>query len=259
MALKNSSLILYGYTVDVTNQFIDFKASLGGPTLTATIPAGAYNLSSFAAALAAALAAADAANTYTVTVNRSIAGGTQNRITIATSGAFLSLLFATGPYAAASCAVLAGFGPTDLTGATSYTGIESTGTAVLPVMPGYNWVSPNRLHKVFGSVNVSANGTKEAIVYQIQKFFEVEFRYEPESIIDTVWQPFFDWAIQQQDFEMTPDITDPNTFYPCTLESTDEDGQGLGFRMAEMLPDFPGLYQTGKITMRQNLTVSEFL
>lgn len=259
MALKNPSLILYGFTVDVSNQYIDFQASGGGGVLTATIPMGAYCLGDLLTAISAAMAAADPSHTYTVTADRTIAGGTQNRVTIKTSGTFLSLLFATGGHAAASAAVLLGYGPTDLTGATQYSGIQSAGTSIIPVMQGYNWVSPNRLHRAFGNVNVSANGTKEATVFQIQKFFEVEFRYEPESIIDTVWQPFFDWAIQQQDFEFTPDITQPTTFYPCTLESTDEDGQGLGFRMSEMLPEFPGLYQTGKLAMRQNLTASTFI
>lgn len=259
MALKAPSLILYGYTVDNTNQNLDFQSVMAGPVYTAVIPIGKYNLSTYLAALASAMILADPANVYTVTANRSIAGGLQNRITISTSGAFLSLLFTTGVHAAASIALMAGFTQSDKTGATSYTGSSTTGTAVIPVMTGYNWVKPTRNQKVFGSVNVSATGVKEAIVFAIQVFFEVEFKYEPESIIDTVWLPFFQWAIQQQDLEFTPEITSPNTFYPATLESTDADSQGLGFMMPEMLPDFPGLYQTGKLKFRQNVVASTFI
>lgn len=259
MALKNQSLILYGYLVDITNQFIDFQNSMGGPILTATIPAGSYNLGDYVAAMASAFAAADSSVVYAVIADRTIAGGRQNRVTITSAGTYFNLLFGTGPHNAASAATMSGFNQADYTGSLTYTGAVSTGIAVIPVQLGYNWVSPNRLHRVFGNVNVSAVGIKEAIVFQIQKFFEVQFKYEPESIIDSVWMPFFDWAIQQQDFEFTPDVSDPTTLFPCTLEMTEEDGQGLGFRMSEMLPDFPGLYETGKLTMRQNVVVSEFI
>jgi hypothetical protein len=258
MALKNQSLMLYGYSVDTTNQFVDFVSVNAGPTLTATVPIGTYSLTAYMAALASAFAAADPANTYTVTANRTIAGNTQNRIIVASSGAFFSILFATGPNAAASAAITMGFLANDYTGATTYTGAVSTGTAVIPLLTGYGWVSPNRWQKAFGNVNVSATGVKEAIVFQIQKFFEVEFQHEPESIIDTVWQPWFQWAIQQQDFEFQADITDPTTLYQCTLEATEEAGDGLGFKMMEMLPEKPGLYQTGKLQFRVTLTASEF-
>lgn len=259
MALKNPSLMLYGFTVDVSNQYIDFKISAIGLPLQAIVASGSYSLTNYAAAIATALQMADPSNTYTVTVNRNIAGGTQNRITIATSGSFLSLLFGSGAAAGASIATTAGFNASDYTGATSYTGSSSTGTAVKPVLYGYNWVAPTRNKKIFGNVNVSATGLKEAVVFQIQKFFEVEFKYEPESVMETVWEPFWNWAIQQKDLEFTPDVTQPDTYYQCTLESTEADSEGLGFMMKEMLPEFPGLFQTGKLKFRQNIEASEFI
>jgi hypothetical protein len=108
-------------------------------------------------------------------------------------------------------------------------------------------------------VNVSAAGVKEAITFQLQQFFSVDFRFETESRIDALWQPFFDWAIQQQEFEFTPDITNPAVFYPCTLESTPEDGDGLQWEAKEMLPEYPGLYQLGKMKFRVILLASEFI
>jgi len=259
MALKNPSLFLYGYTVDVSNQYIDFQAASGGPTLTATITNGNYSLSDVLAQIQTAMATADAVNTYTISADRTIAGGTENRISISTSGSYLNILFGSGPNAAASIASTIGFHESDYTGATSYSGFQTTGSAIRPLYKGYNWVAPTRTRKLFGSVNISAAGIKQAIVFQLQKFFKVEFRFETESRVDSLWQPFFDWAAQQQDLEFTPDITDPTTFYNCTLESTEEAADGLGWEMKEMLPQFPGLYQTGRLVFRVNPTTSEFL
>jgi hypothetical protein len=259
MALKNPSLILYGYSIDITNQFIDFKSSSIGPVITATIPAGDYNLTDLMTQIAAALMLADPLNTYTVSVNRTIAGGTQNRVTIATNGAYLSLLFSSGAHAAASPAYLLGFQSYDQNGKTSYTATSSSGTIIIPVQNGYNWVSPTRNRVVMGSVNVAASGSKEAITFQLQQFFSVDFRYETENTIDDVWQYFFNWAIQQKEFEFTPEITNPNVFYPCTLETTEEAGNGLAWQAKEMLPEFPGLYQLGKMKFRVILQTSQFI
>lgn len=259
MALKSKSLLLYGYVVEVANQYIDFKGSSAGPILTAVIQQGNYSLTDLMNQIALAMNALDGTNTYTVTADRTINGGTENRVSISTSGTFLSLLFGSGAHAAASVASTIGFLETDQTGQTSYTGVITTGSSIVPVMQGYNWVSPKRNRKNFGSVNVAASGLKESIVFQLQQFFRVEFRYEPESVVDQQWQLFFDWAIQQQDLEFTPEITQPSVFYNCTLESTEEDGQGLAWEMKEMLPEFPALYQTGELNFRVNLVSAEFL
>lgn len=259
MALKNPSLLLFGYDIIINNQFIDFKTSSLGPTLTASVQNGTYSLTDLMTQVASALSAQDPSNTYTVTANRNIAGGTQNRVTISTSGAFLSLLFGSGPNAVSSIGPTLGFNAINYTGSTTYTGSFTTGEAIQPVQIGYNWVAPQRNKKIFGSVNISAVGLKEAIVFQVQQFFEVEFKYEPENRVDTIWQDFFDWAIQQKELEFTPDITQPTVFYNCTLESTDEDSQGLAHQMKEQLPEFPGLYQTGKLNFRVQVTAASLI
>jgi hypothetical protein len=197
-----------------------------------------------------ALTAIDVTNTYTASVDRSFDGGKQNRVTISTSGSFLSLLFGTGTRAASSCATLIGFPSTDQTGATTYTGTFSAGISLIPELVGYNYSDPTFDQKVFGAVNVSTSGKKEAIVWQIQKFVEVEFKYEPEAKVMTEWEELFNWAIQQRLFEFTKDITDPNNSFEVTLESTTADGKGLGFKMKEMLPKFPFMYDTGNLKMR---------
>ena len=258
MALANPALILYGFEVDADNMYIDFQNAPAGPVLTATIGVGDYTLTDFLTAVATALNLADPTNTYTATVDRSIAGGMQNRITLASSGAFFSVLFASGPHAGATPASLLGFQTLDKTGAVSYVGSVSAGTTLMSVYPGYNFISVERKQEVQGSVNISANGDKEAIVFEIQTFWSIEFKYEPIAKAESAWLDFFQWAIQQKPLEFTPDYTQFNNFYGGTLESTGAQGQGLGFEMTEMLPSFPGLCETGRLDFRQAVAASEF-
>lgn len=250
MALKSTSMFLYGLAVTASNRFINFKAASGGVELTASLATGYYTLSELADLVAASLNAADPARTYTVTVDRTVNGGTENRITISTSGSFLSILFASGTLAASSARDLLGFGIFDFTGNTTYTNGISSGITLLTEFVGYNYKPPQIWLKNFGSVNVSTSGQKESITWQIQQFIGVEFRYEPEAKVLTEWADLVNWMIQQKEFEFTPQTSIPGTIYQVTLESSTEDGKGLGFNMAEMLPQFPFLYQTGAMKFR---------
>ena len=259
MALSQPSLLLYGYTVQVSNQYIDFQAVSMGPVFTATLDQGNFSLTDLLANIVNAMGAVDGLNVYSATVDRSIAGGTQNRITISTNGVYLKILFGTGAHALASIAPTIGFNQVDYSGQTSYSGSSTTGSSIIPTYFGYNWVAPTRNRKLFGAVNVSASGVKQAVVFQLQQFFRVEFRFESASRVDSLWQPFFDWASQQNTLEFTPDITSPSIFYQCTLESTEEAGDGLGWEMKEQLPEFPNLFQTGALEFRVVIIDPEFI
>lgn len=251
MALKTKSLFLYGFAIDQFNSSLDFVAAMSGPTIMATLNTGFYSLGSLMDELVRAMNAADADNVYSYTIDRTIAGGLENRVTIATNGTYLSLLFGSGPRVASSVSPLIGFNAVDYTGATSYTSSASAGTVLITEREPYSYIGPNMTRKVQGSVNISASGLKEAIVFSIQTFLEFEVQQEPEMKVIIEWQPFIDWMIQQRLFEFTPEYNVPNTFYEVTLEKSGYDGQGLGLQMTEMLPDFPFYYKTGKMTLRQ--------
>lgn len=259
MALKNPALITYGFEITTDNEYIDFVAVNAGPTLTAIIAVGSYSLTDFLTAVAVAFNTADPAHTYTVTVDRSVAGGLQNRVTISSTSAFFQILIASGPHAGATPATLLGFNLVDQTGATHYTGSASAGTLLVSVYPGYNWTPVERKQAIQGNVNISANGDKEAIVFQIQLFWSVEFKYEPVAKAETAWLDFFQWAIQQKPLEFTPEYPNYGKFYAGTLESTDAAGDGLAFEMKEMIPSFPGLCETGRLDFRQVIVASQFL
>lgn len=251
MALTSQSLFLYGFQVTELNQNLQFKASSGGPVLTAILTLGFYSLGSLLTEVVKQMSLQDPVSVYTVTANRTVSGGTQNRVTIATNGAFLSILFGSGSLSVSSCASLLGFLAADQTGATSYVGAVSAGTALITQFAGYNYLGPEFNQKVFGNVNVSASGVKEAIVFQDQQFIDVEYRYETRANVIANWQPLLIWMMQQKLFDFTPEITSPTVFYSVTLEKNSADGKGLGFKPTEMLSQgFPNLYTTGPMTFR---------
>lgn len=250
--LTTQSLFLYGYQITENNRSIDFKISGGGSELQATLTIGYYSLSSLMSEIKTQLQAADPSNTYTVTADRTYVGGTENRVTIATSGAFLSLLFLTGSRNASSVDTLLGFTHTDKTGFTTYTGTLTSGTALVSPYNGFEYQSTSTIRKINGSVNISTSGKKEAIVYSIMKFFEVKFKYIAAADIPN-WVDFFEWAIQQRLLEFTPEITSPTVFVECTLESTSEDSKGLGYRLREMRSEnLYNLFDTGVLKFRED-------
>lgn len=250
MALSSKSLILYGLEVTDLNRSIDFKIASLGPTLQASLRLGFYSLTSLCTEVARALNAADATNSYSCTSNRTINGGTENRVTIITSGSFLSLLFLTGPRTASTAATLIGFNVSDYTGSTSYTGAFSAGTALIPDFIGYNFLNQEHKPKVFGARNVSASGLKEVIAFQIQRFINVEFKYETSVRVSGVWEAFVNWSIQGKPFDFTPEIASPNTFYEVTLDGSPGDSQGLGWAWKEQIPDYPNEFTTGALIFR---------
>lgn len=257
MALSAKSLFTYGLEVTTLNNKLDFQIVALGATLTATLNIGFYSPESLAEQVALQIQTMDSVNIYSVTVDRSILGGTQNRLTIATSGSYLSLLFATGPNYNISCASLIGFNPSDYVGSTFYTGSSSMGSSLIPDYIAYNYLDSQHMSKLFGAVNVAASGLKEAITFNTQFFITLDYKYEKKANL-SYWQALFIWAIQQRPFDFTPEITNPTYFFTVTLDSTQYEQQGLGYQMNEMLPDFPNFYETGPLKFRINPSTGNF-
>lgn len=250
MALRDKSLFLYGFEVTSTNFAIDFKKTSGGAQLMASLRFGFYSLTDLLIEIKRALEAADPSNTYTATANRSISSGTQNRVTISTSGSYLELDFLSGPRSLSSIHTMIGFPSVNQTGATTYTGTSSAGTVLLTTLTGYTFLPPELLKTIIGTINITTDGQKEALVWSVQKFTQIEFKYEPEAKSKTEWANFLTWATQQRPFDFTPEAGTYGTVHNVTLETTSADGKGLGYRMDEMLPDFPFNYKTGILKMR---------
>lgn len=248
MALRAPSMFLYGFQVTENNRSLDFKATSGGSELMATLKVGYYSLTSLMTEVRRALFEADPNHVYAVTADRTVSGGTENRLTIQTSGAYLDLLFSSGIRAASNCADLLGFAATDQTGALTYTGSKTCGTSLTTDWPGWNYLSPDLSKKNFGTLNITASGRKEAIVFSTQRFFEVQFKFIREDDVES-WADLLTWLISQRAVDFTPEVTSPNKFYESTLESTGADGSGLAFTIKEMLP-MAFHYDTGMLKFR---------
>lgn len=258
MALQGKSSFLYNFEITRENSSIDFKNASLGSEIQATLTFGFYSLDALMREIKRAMESADPANTYTITADRTYNSGTENRVTISTSGIFLSLLFSSGTRAASSTATLIGFSG-DQTGFLTYTGTASAGVILLTELVGYTYIPTTMNKKVNGAVSVSAGGIKEALVWQVQEFIDVEFMYEPEAKVITEWEPFIEWAIQQKAFDFTPDINSPNDVIEVTLEASSDDGKGMGWKWKEMLPQFPFFYKTGNIKLRKVILSSAFI
>jgi hypothetical protein len=259
MALKNKSLFLYGFQVTELNSNLDFRVAYLATPLLATLRLGYYSLTSLGLEITRAMNAADPDHIYTVTVDRTVSGGLSNRVTISSSGTYFSLLFFSGPRAVSSIAPLIGFSAADLTGALTYQGTSSAGTSLIPSRVGYNYLSTDMTRTVQGVVTTSASGEQESITFQIERFWEVEFKYEPEPKVVMEWMPMMTWIIQHRLIEFTPDVTVPGTFYEGTIERTGADGKGLGYKFTEQKPDFPFNYTTGLLTFRQRVRALSFI
>lgn len=253
MALTAKSLFLYGFEINEFNSSIDFRTTFGGTIYQATVDYGYYTFTQLKQKIKLAMEAAQPAYTFAISMDRSISSGESNRVSFNTSAGYLELLFLTGPRNATSIDQILGFNHTDYTGASFYVGSTNAGTILIPELVGYSYLGPEHIRKVFGALNVSADGTKEALVWSVQRFFEVEFKHEPSIKVITEWVDLMTWMIQQKPIEFTPMITTHTVFYEATLESSPADGKGLGYKLIEMLPDFPFDYKTGMLNFRQIL------
>jgi hypothetical protein len=258
MALSAKSLINYGLIVDSGNRYINYKLSSGGIEKTATLNLGYYSLTTLATEIVRAFVEADDQVSYAVTINRNVSGGLENRITISCSSTYFSLLFGTGTNAGASLASLIGFNYADYTGSQSYTGSSSSGVALVPEMIGYNYLGTDLNQEIQGSRSISAGGIKEAIVFQIMEFIQVEYKYEPSSRI-TEWKNFLRWAIQQRPFDFIPEISNTTINYDVTLDRAGRGQNGMGYVLREMLPQFPNFYTTGQLEFRKNVSLGAFI
>lgn len=260
MALTAKSTFLYGYTVTTDNRNLDFRSVALEPARQAVLNLGYYSLSGLLREVVRAITEVDPTVAYTATADRTLLAGLANRITItSTSGTLFQLLFATGPNAATSCASLLGFLASDYTGALTYTGSNSTGTYVVPNANdtgifGYNFVRPSFQPKVTGSLNIAASGEKEEVIFNIQNFWNVEFKHISTSEAVNSWVDLITWMIQARPLEFTPEVSSPTDYYEGTLETSSADGKGMAFLLKEQLPQFPNTYQTGPMKFRQRLS-----
>ncbi|MHA2067769.1 MAG: hypothetical protein ACXABY_25685, partial [Candidatus Thorarchaeota archaeon] len=82
MALTGQSMFLYNFEVNEDNFAIDFRVVPAETPRQAVLRFGFYSLGSLLTEIVRALVEQAPTNTFTATADRSIAGGTQNRVNI---------------------------------------------------------------------------------------------------------------------------------------------------------------------------------
>lgn len=247
MSGYNLSSLNFGIEVTPNNRSIDFKTSGGGPEKQATLRVGLYSVSSLKTEVQRAMAAADPANTYTVTINRTVSAGTQNRITLATSGAFLSLLFATGTRTGSNAGSLLGYGAMDKTGATSYVSTNSVGTILLPSYPPQDFQPLGTIYDSKSSINDSTSGKIETVSFTSFRNFEFRFRWiEYGSSEFAGFQSFAQWILRGGPVEFVSDRADVSTLavgVPINVRRP--------FELNRMVPNFYDYFETPVMTFRE--------
>lgn len=246
MALKAPSLFHFGLQITETNRYLNFSAGAG--EFTAVLTLGYYSLTQLVMELKRALEEADLDNTYSVTVDRTVNLGMENRITIASSAGSFEILFNSGSNSGNDPSQLLGFDQVDYTGSTSYTTNRSSGKVLITNRSGNDWISPEASRRVQAAINEAASGLTEILVYSSVKLFQVHFPWIPENEL-SLWVELLDWISNKRTVDFTPEITTPNIFYHSILESTAQDSNGLSFSFKET-PKGTGLYDVGLLKFR---------
>lgn len=257
MTISTMSAFFYGHDVTELNYALNFDEGSG--ELLASVSIGDYTPEQICDAVASAMNSSGTQE-YTVAFDRDT-----RKITISAASNF-SLLIVSGTSSGLSIFSLLGFtGIADLTGAKTYTGASTSGSAYFPQIPLQNYTSfANWLVPSGAKTNVSADGSRiEVVSFGEQRFMEFELPFITD--IDTTGSPieynatgvsdyiaFIEYAITKSVLQFIPDRDTPETYDDCILESTVESKEGTAHKLKEMYSrKLPGYYDTGKLVFRK--------
>lgn len=277
MTLKTRPAFYYGFQVTADCNYIDFKESELGPTISMEIPVGVYTLEELRSVLQSEFNRNGSYN-YTVTADRYT-----RKITILTNNAF-KLLLQSGPNVSSSLLLCLGFGSTPVWGednlygqpllefGTPDTGLQFAHTSQYPVGFSYeptycpqDYVdAENNRELREASVNESIDGNSiEVLYFGVNENYEFNFKYitnlkmpvdgpirnNPKAVEEI--NSFMKWVIEKKKLEFIPDIQNPNIYHTIRIEKTRSGKGGTGYRLKEMVPKLPEFYETGKLIFRR--------
>lgn len=256
MALDTFSTFYYGHTISSSNLKLNFNEGSG--ELTATIAIGSYTATEFATQVETAMNAVGTF-TYTVTFNRA-----DRTITIATSDGNFSLLVNTGSENAVAVWTLMGFTGSDLSGAMTYTGDTTTGSAYSPQFKLQDYVTDEDWQQAAAaSVNKTASGRVEVVKFGDETFYQMNIKWvnnytQPDELVIkndasgvANLRTFMQYIVDKRPIEFMADIDTPATFEKLLLESTPSNKEGTGYKLKELYDQgLPGYYETGTLVFR---------
>lgn len=254
--IQNFSLFYYGYIVDNSNFYLNFKEG-AGPELTATLSQGEYTFTTLLEEVKRALDDAGAL-TYTVSGDR------DTRLVTISAGSTISLLVSSGTNADTSVFTLIGFNGSDRTGASSYVGDTASGSEYRPQYRLQSYVSTDSWQQAANaSVNKTASGRVEVVKFGTEKFaqFSINFvtdidqgclgviRTNPDGV--DALRSLMQYLITRGPFEFMPDESETDEFQTLILESDPESSSGTGYRLHELYDKgLPGYYETSILKFR---------
>lgn len=252
--IRTYSKFYYGYDVTITTKYIDFNE--GASDLVAEVPAGSYTLDTICTAIEDALNEAGAL-TYTCTANR-----TTRIITIAGSGTF-DLLASTGDNVANGIYSVIGFAAIDSNNVTSVAGTSAAGSSYSPQFWLQDYVSQEDSRMLrSATVNESASGLVTVQSFGTDRMFEFSIKFATNiyqtngyiinnlSGVDNL-RTFMQFITTKKEFEFMPDSSSPSTFYRVILKSTQDSGDGTGYKLQEQhIRGLAGYFETGILKLR---------
>lgn len=257
MGLKTRAKFYYGFTVDGTNQKIDFNEGAG--ELTGTLTLGDYTLTEFLSELQLALNDAGT-QAYTVTVDR------VTRFITINAGSNFDLLITSGSNSATSVYSTAGFTGADVAGAITYTGVIS-GSEYIPQFFLDQYIpSENNRRRTSSVRKESASGKVEVISYgetantemNITFITDIDQGANSDAITTDLSglansRLFMDFITDIKPIEFIPDKDAPGTFEKLTLLKTSESSDGVDYLLKELFSKgLAEYYETGKLVFRKD-------
>lgn len=254
--IQTRSRFYYGFEVTPSSPYLQFDEGAG--ELTAQLRPGFYSSEELMNEVSRAMNEAGD-ETYTVTFNRST-----RRVTIAGTASF-DLLWQSGSQAGQSVGILLGFGTgPDSTGASSYLAPSVCGFVYTPQLWLQGYVSTDYRQKAIdASINISVAGKVEVVRFGVQKFMECDINYitdvpqGPDSPIESNatgvsdYLAFIQYAVNKAPIEFMPDRDDVTDFQVLILESTEEDKDGVGYRLKEEYDrGLSGYFKSGRLIWR---------
>jgi hypothetical protein len=253
--LNTRSQFLYGLKITAGENYLSFvEASTPSQQRAATLHPIGYSLTSLRAELETALNAAGN-QTYTVTLNQAA-----RTFTISAPGNF-NILINSGPFNGSSIWGVLGLGFSDLTGGNSYT-TQPLGILYKPQFYLLDYVDGLNNQRPIDSVkNETSSGIVEVVRYGTRYLYEMTIDFitnipqDPNGWIETDTtaiekaRAFLEYVTAQNVVDFYPDRDLPD-FITLALHSTQQDSNGLGFKISEK-QGLPGYYTTGILTFRK--------
>lgn len=245
------------FTPDITSENNVIAFDEGGSEILATMVQGRYTLTTYLNEILRALNEVGS-QIYSGSVDRA------TRIYTITAPGNFALRVSSGSAGADAFANM-GFVGADRTGASSYTGTVAVGSSYRPQFRLQNFVDfDHNQKKVGASVNRSASGQVEVIHFGVDRLMECTFNFITDidqgevspirtnltGVADA--EAFFEFATTKGLIEFVPDLTDPDEFRTCVLESTPESRDGIDFKLKELfMTGLSGYFTTGLLTFRE--------